>query len=275
MSAAVVETYNSASAAQSPRAPLHYAAAALICAVTTALAFPLAQLFDPPNIVMLFLLAVVVIAVWLGRGPAIMSAFLSVALFDFFFVPPTFSFTVHDVQYVFTFAVMLVVALVIGYLTASVKEQAQDAYAREKRTAALYGMARELAGTTTAAQAAAVVRRFIADAVGASAAVFLRGADGKVHPVEVAGANVLSKFDAPLVDLALSSGGPVEVDFNAYLPLVASARVQGVLAVAYELAQAPYMPQHRDLLAAVAALAAIVAERIVAENAQASREILE
>ncbi len=53
----------------------------------------------------------------LGRGPGVFAAFLSVAVFDFFFVPPRFTFAVSDVQYLLTFAVMLVVALLIGQLT--------------------------------------------------------------------------------------------------------------------------------------------------------------
>ena len=75
---------------------IHYLAAVIACAVTTALATFLAQYFDLANIVMLFLLTVVLVAVRLGRGPAVMAAFLSVALFDFFFVPPKLSFTVSS-----------------------------------------------------------------------------------------------------------------------------------------------------------------------------------
>ena len=69
-----------------------YLAAVIVCAVTTAVATPLLEFLDPANIVMLFLLAVFLSALKLGRGPAVVSAFLGVALFDFFFVPPRFSF---------------------------------------------------------------------------------------------------------------------------------------------------------------------------------------
>ena len=104
---------------------LPYLGAIAACAATTGLATLLLLDLDLANIVMVFLLTVVLVAVWLGRGPAILAAVLSVALFDFFFVPPRFSFTVHDVQYLLTFAVMLVVALVFGELTARISEQAQ------------------------------------------------------------------------------------------------------------------------------------------------------
>jgi two-component system sensor histidine kinase KdpD len=61
------------------------------------IATPLREHFDLANIVMLFLLTVVLVAVRLGRGPAVAAAFLSVAAFDFFFVPPRFSFAVSDI----------------------------------------------------------------------------------------------------------------------------------------------------------------------------------
>jgi two-component system sensor histidine kinase KdpD len=95
---------------------LSYAGAVLACAATTALAALLTDYFDLANIVMLFLLTVLLVAVWLGRGPAVMAAFLSVALFDFFFVPPKLSFAVNDAQYLLTFAVMLAVARVISHI---------------------------------------------------------------------------------------------------------------------------------------------------------------
>ena len=80
---------------------------------------------------MLFLLGVVLVAVRFGRGPAALAAFLNVAAFDFFFVPPRFSFAVSDVQYLVTFAVMLGVGLLIGQLTAGLRFQA-----RRRRAAA-------------------------------------------------------------------------------------------------------------------------------------------
>ena len=84
--------------------------AALACAAMALFATPLAAWLDLANIVMLFLLTVLLIAVTLGMKPALLSAFLSVALFDYFFVPPRFSFAVNDGQYLVTFAVMLAAA---------------------------------------------------------------------------------------------------------------------------------------------------------------------
>ena len=63
---------------------------ALACSATTLLATPLLGHLDLANIVMLFLLTVLLIAVSLGRSAAVLAAVLSVLLFDIFFVPPRF-----------------------------------------------------------------------------------------------------------------------------------------------------------------------------------------
>jgi two-component system sensor histidine kinase KdpD len=95
-----------------------YVWSAAICAAVTLLTAPLHAVLELSNIVMVFLLAVVIVAVRFGRGPAVLAAFLSVGAFDFFYVPPRFTFSVGDAQYLLTFVVMLAVALVIGQLTA-------------------------------------------------------------------------------------------------------------------------------------------------------------
>ena len=94
----------------------------LACTATTLLATPLLGHLDLANIVMLFLLTVLLIAVSLGRGAAILAAVLSVLLFDIFFVPPRFSLAVSNIQYLVTFAVMLATALVVGQQAAGHKQ---------------------------------------------------------------------------------------------------------------------------------------------------------
>src|SRR5690349_20965839 len=79
--------------------------------------------FDPVNIAMVYLLGVVVVALRFSRGPAIATAVLSVAVFDFVFVPPEGTFTVNDAQYLLTFLIMLAVGIVISRLTQSVRAQ--------------------------------------------------------------------------------------------------------------------------------------------------------
>ncbi len=108
-----------------------YLLAVALCALTALFALPLRDWLDLANIVMLFLLAVFVIAVRLGRGPAVLAAFLSVAAFDVFFVHPYLSFGVDDAQYLVTFAVMLAVGLIASHQAAQLVERTEESKARE------------------------------------------------------------------------------------------------------------------------------------------------
>src|SRR5262249_51620405 len=124
-----------------------YGWAVIISALCTLVAFTMYRRFELSNLVMIYLLGVTVAGLRLGRGPSALTAVLNVAAFDFFFVPPRYSFAVSDVQYLVTFGTMVIIALVIANLTASVRQQTRVAGARERRTALLYAMSRELAVT--------------------------------------------------------------------------------------------------------------------------------
>ncbi len=110
----------------------------LLFSLTLVLVVPLRHSLDLANIAMLFLLTVLLVAIKLGRGPAILTVIGSVLALDFFFVPPHWTFAIPHVQYLFTFVVMLVVALTITYLTATLRQQAREATEREQKILQLY-----------------------------------------------------------------------------------------------------------------------------------------
>lgn len=256
----------------SPRARLPgwwypYLWATVGCVATALIATALPPYFDLPNIVMLFLLTVVLVAVKWGRGPAVFASFVSVAAFDFFFVPPQFSFAVSDVQYLLTFVVMLTVALTIGHLTAGLSYQARVASLREERSRALYEMARELSGTLVLDQIAEVSDRYVRGVFQATAALLLPDLNDKLRSPG-------SAQGAPEVDLAIAQwvfdrGEPAGLGTDTlprgtvlYLPLKAPMRNRGVLAVAPRDAHWLLIPEQRRLLDTFAALIAIALERV-------------
>ena len=152
-------------------------------AICTAVCWVLKGWLDLPNLIMVYLLGAAIIAARFGRGAAVMSAILNVAAFDFFFVPPYFSFAVSDTQYLVTFAVMLAVTLIIGNLTASVRLQARVAGHRERRTASLYAMSRELAAARGTENLAKIAVRHTSEVFDSQVAVLLPDADGRIaHP---------------------------------------------------------------------------------------------
>ncbi len=150
-----------------------YGWAVAISALCTLVAFAMYRRFELSNLVMIYLLGVTVAGLRLGRGPSALTAVLNVAVFDFFFVPPRYSFAVSDVQYLVTFGTMVTIALVIANLTASVRQQTRVAGARERRTALLYAMSRELAVTRGIASMARVAVRHVAEVFQCQAVVLL------------------------------------------------------------------------------------------------------
>jgi two-component system, OmpR family, sensor histidine kinase KdpD len=127
---------NRSSSSAPGRAPWrNYLLAAVAVAAVALLGAPLLGQFDLANIAMLFPLAVLFAAIRLGRGPAVFAAFLSVALFDFFFVHPHFTLAVSDLQYLLTFAVLLAVALTTAELAARLRRERDTAEARAEEAA--------------------------------------------------------------------------------------------------------------------------------------------
>jgi len=128
-----------------PHRPLRrYLLGLLLVAAATGLSGLIAPYISPTNLVVIYLLAVVVAAVYLGRGPSILTSVLGVAAFDYFFVPPHLTLAVSDTEYLLTFFGLLGVGLVISQLTAQTREQAEAVQRREVQTVALYELGRDL-----------------------------------------------------------------------------------------------------------------------------------
>jgi two-component system sensor histidine kinase KdpD len=245
-----------------------YALSALLCVVPALIAAPLHAVFDLSNIVMLFLLAVVVVAVRYGRGPAVLAAFLSVGLFDFLYVPPRFSFSVSDVQYLVTFGVMLVVGLVIGQLTAVLSWQARVATVREERVGALYQMSRDLSGALMLEQIAEIAARFLESEFEARSALLVADLDDHVQPpIVVPGMpdkidNAIAQWAFDHTEAAGHGTNTLPASGVLYLPLKAPMRMRGVLAIEPRNPARLAGPEQRQLLDTCASLLAISLERI-------------
>ena len=241
-----------------------YAAAVAACVLTALGATPLLGRLELTNIVMIFLLAVVGVGWVYGRGPAVVAAFLGVALFDFSFVPPRFTFAVSDAQYLVTFAVMLVVALVIGQLTAGLKVQAEAATQREHRMRGLYEMSRDLSAALLPEQVAEIGGRFLGAEFGARSTLLAADENDRLVPLSGGSADV----DEAVAQWAFDRGEPAGFGTDTLpastclvLPLKAPMRLRGVLAVQPADRQT-LGPDPRRLLETCASLLAISLERI-------------
>lgn len=244
-----------------------YAGALALCVGVTVVTTPLLHVFELTNIVMLFMLAVVVVALLFGRGPAVLAAVANVLAFDVFFVPPRFSLAVSDAQYLVTFAVMLSVGLAIGQLTARLRYQARVASSGEERARRLFEMARELGAALAPEQVAAIGERFVADVQHSKAAVLvIDERDNLVVPDP--------SPSRPQVDLAVArwcvdhaeaaglGTDTLAAAASLYLPLKAPMRTRGILVVEPSNPRLLMIPEQRRLLETCATLIAIALERV-------------
>lgn len=206
------------------------------CTGVAALMFPYFALVD---LAMVYLLGVVFTASRAGKGAVFSATVLSVAAFDFFFVPPYYTFAVADIRYFVTFVVMFVVGFVISRLTLRVREQADAARLRERRTAALYNLSRELVRERGAERLTAIAIKHISEVVSSQVVVLVPDERGNlVIPVTGPDTFALDQREVSVARWAFDHRGRAGLGTDTlpgakalYLPLVASARTVGVLGV--------------------------------------------
>ncbi len=259
-----------------PPHPERYVFSAGIVLVTSAVAFGLFEVLSLPDPEMLYLLAVMASAAAFGRGPSMFAAVLSVASYDFLFVPPRFTFAIAEGRYVLTFATIFAVGLVMSTLTTRLRREERRALAREERTRALYDLSRDLASAFDAKRIAEITARHVADSFGASSIVFLPGAGETVRSVAAwpVGASLDPK-DLGVVKWALEHRMPAGRGTDTVpgaaalcVPIKTGAEAQGVIAL-QEGDGANIGAEERGLLETLARQAGFALERTnLAERAR-------
>ncbi len=256
--------------AQARHPALNYSGAVIIVAACSVLCLPLLGRLDLANILMLFLLAVAVTTVWLGRGAGVLSAFSSVLLFDFLFVEPRFSLAVHDGQYLITFVVMLLVALLISHLSSLLQQQLHHAQHREQRTRILYECARHFAGAMAIEQIDQKLQSCLAESVRAER-IALYLPDENEHLILAAPSTrpTPSLPEKLFIQTVYNTGQrqdssefSAEGFRTAYLPLHGATRMRGVLVIELPTASGENADDRIHFLEALSSLLATALERL-------------
>src|SRR5579875_1063299 len=254
-----------------------------VVALATVLSTALLGLLDAANLTILYLLAVVITALQWGRGPAVAAAAAGVLAYDFFLVPPRYSFAVSDTQYLLTFAGLLVVGIVVSTLSGRAREQTQAIRRREAYTTALYALSNDLAAARGVDRIVDVVLRHTAATFGRDAAVFLPAGDA-LRPALTAPKFPLDENELAVASYAFRHGEPAGPGTDTlpgararYLPLKTAQGVVGVLGVTRPSSEEERLSQEqRRLLQAFASQAALAIERAnladVSQQLEVSRE---
>ena len=239
-------------------------------AICTAIAWLMFDHFDLANLIMVYLLGVVVVAARYGHGPSVLSSFLSVLLYDFCFVPPRFSFAVSDSQYLVTFAVMLLVALVISSMTATTHHQARIAGHRERRIASIYAMSRELAASRGEANIVRIAVKHVTEVFEAQAVVLLPNETGRIiYPKDEGIAQSCHGSDLSVAQWVYDHGQMAGQGTDTlpggdmvYLPLKTSSGMIGVLALLPLNPARIALPEQQRLLETFVSQIALALERV-------------
>ncbi len=235
----------------------------------------------PTNMVMIYLLAVVLAAVRLGRNPAILAASFGVLSFDFFFVPPQLTFAVADTQYLITFLGLFVVGVVISTLVTRARERAEVMRTRELQTASLYYLSRDLAAAADIGTVIKAVIRNVEEAFDARLAVFLSNGERLDLMASSDGLEPDTKERA-VADWAFRNRQPAGRGTDTlisagliYLPLQTPASVLGVLGVLMEDEDDYHSRVSRRLLDAFVTQTAMAIERVQFSRQAEQAQILQ
>jgi two-component system sensor histidine kinase KdpD len=265
----------------------NYLLAALMVALASFISLLIFRHTELADIVMVYLLGILVVATRVGRGPSLLASILSVAALDFFFVPPFFSFTVTDFRHVGTFAVMLLVGLVIGNLTERIKAQARLARVRENRTHALYNLGQELARSSGSTALVSSAIQNVATQFQSQAVVLQPDEHNRLQLPDQPLAFPLNDQELGVAQWVYDHAEPAGLGTSTlpgaratYLPLTGTSGSLGVMGLLPEGTPRWVEPDQRQLLEAFAtqtALAlerALLAEQSVHDRRQADEERL-
>jgi two-component system sensor histidine kinase KdpD len=249
-----------------------YTGVTLMLGLITVLAILLRPYLDLVDIALVYLLPVLFSAVRWGTGPAVFAAVVGLLTFDFFFIPPTLTFTVANLRYLISFAIFLLVALLTGTLSARLRQQVIRSRQRETRTAALYALSSEIAAVADLNAVLESVARKVADTVEGKVLLLLPDKSGKL----LLQASSAALGDSLLVDnewavatwvyehneIAGRGTDTLGGASGLYIPLRTEQGARGVLGVWFDGAERYLQPEQRRLLEAFAGLAAVALARI-------------
>jgi two-component system sensor histidine kinase KdpD len=261
------------------RIPGHeYLLSALVVGVCTVVSLLLRPHLNPTNLVMVYFVGVLAIATRCSKGAAMLTSVLSVAAFDFFCVPPYYTFVVAQSEYVITFAVMLVVAVLISAMTAQIRLQTAASVEREIQTAALYRLSVELAGRSRAFDIAKSAAALAEETFRLRVTTFLCGDDGQIlfsrrtsdHLYVPTAEQEIAQW---VFDHGRNAGIGTKTYPHAsalYIPIKGVGAIYGVMAVS---PSTHLLPEHQHLLEIFASQTALAIERAIAASAAKSAEV--
>jgi two-component system sensor histidine kinase KdpD len=248
--------------------PKDYITSLVLVAFVTITGWLIKSFISPANLVMLYLLAVVIIAFKRGLKPAIFTAVIGVLAFDFFFIPPHLTFRVSDTEYLITFAGYIIVGALISLLVARAREHANAAQIREKETGTLYALSQDLAVAVDVNSIVAAVAKHISG-IFQWESVFLLPEGNELVMHEASPGLRLDADDIAVATWAYQHGTIAGYDTDTlhgsrlrYIPLQSTQGVLGIMGVKPAEPDGVITHEQHRILMAFANQAALALERV-------------
>jgi two-component system sensor histidine kinase KdpD len=258
-----------------------YLKSLILVQITSLLCEPVHLYLAPTNLAMFYLLGVVLAAIRLGRQEAVFTAFLSVLAFDFFFVPPRFTFAVSDTQYLITFTALFTVGVVISTLVSQSREQAEAIREREVQTASLYYLTRDLAVASDLQGILDALVKNIEESLRAQVVVLLPEGE-RLEEKGASSGFSLGLKEGAVADWSFRNRAPAGRGTDTlgsadllYLPLQTSGDVVGVLGIRFGKEREFSSPLCRRLVQAYATQVALAIERVLFARQAHQAQILQ
>ncbi|MCX5806585.1 MAG: DUF4118 domain-containing protein [Proteobacteria bacterium] len=264
----------------------HYAWAALSVSIVTVIGEILTPYFDLINIVLLYLLPVLISAVRWGRGPSFLSSFMGVLTFNFFFVPPIFTFAVGNMQHLFVLVVFFLVALVTGTTATKLRNELEKTTEREIRTLTLYELSREIAAKADLEQVLKTFLDKVAETVNGTAIVLIQDPNNEVLYKMAATLDnaVFDEKEYAVARWVLEHGQPAGRELGIFegarslffFPIKAEDKTIAVLGIRPNIENAALSPEKQQLIETFTNLVAVAIIRLqLAKEAEQAKWLAE
>ena len=216
--------------------PSNYLFALAVLTLATLMGLPFRGRVDPDNLTMIYLTAIVIIAARSGIAPSIISSFISVAAFNFFYTEPIYTFSFIDPSYYYTFSVMLLTSLIVGSLAAKLSLQARQARKREEETHVMYALTRQLSSVRGMSAMSEAAITHIGEAFDVEVAVFWPAESGLQATPETTPLRELKEASVARWAFENHQGAGRQTDTlpsakGCYFPLIAEHTALGVLGI--------------------------------------------
>jgi two-component system sensor histidine kinase KdpD len=248
--------------------PLNYVISAVAVILGSLFGFLLRDILGPINLLFLMLLPVVIIAIYLGRGPSIFAAGLSVLIFDYFFIPPYFSFAVSDVRYFLSYLLFIAFAFVISNLASRLDYKVRQLQQSESRNTILYELSRDLVTSQNMDQVFHLMIHHTRQIFPCEMAIFLPE-NGEISVRASTDGFQINPKELGIATWVWHNGEPAGMGTETlpeawayYLPMKTADTLKGVVGFHFDNPGQILTPENKIVIDTIARLGALAIERI-------------